>query len=201
MVGMTHNRELMAAARQSLAGKWNGAAGVFFVYLLLLIVPQMVPIIGGFAALILAGPFVVGMMRYVLNVSRGESAQIGDLFSGFNRFGQAFCTYLLVTIYVFLWTLLLIIPGILASLSYAMVWFILQDHPELSANEAIGRSKKIMYGNRWKFFCQSCRFIGWMLLVPFTLGIGYFWLCPYMAVSMAKFYEDIRDRADELKVV
>ena len=68
----------------------------------------------------------------------------------------------------------------------------LTEHPGIGVNEAIGRSKAMMRGNRWKLFCLSCRFIGWTLLSLLTCGIGWFFLMPYMQVSFAHFYEDIR---------
>jgi len=194
MDGLKPNRELMAAARQALTGRWNGGALAFLVY-------TLVVQFAGIIMLVIAGPIQLGLTRYFLNVCRGDKAEIEDLFSGFNQFGRAFCAALLSGLYVFLWSLLLIVPGILASLSYSMVYYILLDHPELSAGEAIDRSKQMMRGNRWKLVCLHCRFIGWGFLCLLTLFIGNFWLSSYTMVSVAKFYEDIRDRADELKVV
>jgi uncharacterized membrane protein len=87
--------------------------------------------------------------------------------------------------------LLLIIPGIMAGLSYSQTFYILSEDPSIGAMDAIRKSKEMMYGNRWKLFCLGLRFIGWLLLCILTLGIGFIWLAPYMAVSMAKFYDDL----------
>ena len=78
------------------------------------------------------------------------------------------------------------------SLSYSQVNYLLADNPAMGAMEAIGRSRKIMARNRWKLFCLGCRFWGWGLLCVPTLGIGLLWLTPYMYVSIAKFYDDLR---------
>ena len=78
------------------------------------------------------------------------------------------------------------------SLSYSQVFYLLADNPAMGAMEAIGRSRKIMAGNRWKLFCLGCRFIGWGILCLLTLGIGLLWLSPYMYVSFVKFYDDLR---------
>ena len=78
------------------------------------------------------------------------------------------------------------------SLSYSQAYYLLADNPDMGAMEATGRSKKIMAGNRWKLFCLGCRFIGWGLLCVPTLFIGLLWLSPYMWVSFAKFYDDLR---------
>ena len=76
--------------------------------------------------------------------------------------------------------------------SYSLVFYLLADNPGMGAMDAIRRSKWMMAGNRWKLFWLGCRFIGWGLLCVLTLFIGSLWLSPYMAVSYAKFYDDLR---------
>ncbi len=89
--------------------------------------------------------------------------------------------------------LLLIIPGIIATFRYAMAFFIIADDEDCGPLEAITRSKEMMKGNKWKFFCLNWRFFGWSLLaVFFTFGIGFLWIVPYMQTSFAKFYEDVK---------
>jgi len=95
-------------------------------------------------------------------------------------------------LFVFLWSLLLIIPGIIASLAYSMTFFILADEPELGASDALAKSKRMMRGYKWKYFCLNLRFIGWAILCVISLGIGFLWLIPYMQISYAKFYEDVK---------
>ena len=84
-----------------------------------------------------------------------------------------------------------IIPGIIAAYSYAMTGYILAEHPELTAGEAIDRSKQMMYGNRWRLFCLQFSFIGWDILSSLSLGIGTLWLRPYKQAATAAFYRDI----------
>jgi uncharacterized membrane protein len=98
----------------------------------------------------------------------------------------------LMGVFVFLWSLLLIIPGIIKMFSYAMTPYILEEHPELSANEAIDRSRAMMKGHKFDLFWLGLSFIGWMILAFFTFGIGYLWLVPYMETSIAGFYEDVK---------
>ena len=98
---------------------------------------------------------------------------------------------LLVTLYTVLWMLLFIIPGIVAAFRYSMTFYILAENPELSASEAINRSKELMDGNKWRFFCLGASFIGWIILTLFTLGIGNLFLNPYMQAAHAAFYRDI----------
>lgn len=87
-----------------------------------------------------------------------------------------------------------LLPVIRAALSYSQTFFILSDHPETTAREAIRQSKQIMVGYKWKLFCLGCRFIGWGLLAILTCGIGVLWLNPYIATANARFYDDIRIR-------
>jgi uncharacterized membrane protein len=87
---------------------------------------------------------------------------------------------------------LAIIPAILAQLRYSMTYFVIADDPAVGSLDAIGRSKQMMDGNKWKFFCLQCRFIGWGLLCIPTLGIGFLWLAPYYWTSIARFYDDLR---------
>lgn len=94
-------------------------------------------------------------------------------------------------LYTFLWSLLFIIPGIIAAYSYAMTGYILAEDPELTAGEAISRSKEMMSGNRFRLFCLQFSFIGWEILSALTLGIGNLWLRPYKQAAVAAFYREI----------
>ena len=101
-------------------------------------------------------------------------------------------TILLMYVYKSLWALLFIIPGIIKGYAYAMTPFILNDNPDLRANEAIELSMAMMNGHKWDLFCLKLSFIGWVLLCIFTFGIGYLWLIPYRYTSYAVFYEDVK---------
>ena len=87
--------------------------------------------------------------------------------------------------------LLFIIPGIIASYSYAMTPYILAEHPELKAREAMQKSKEMMDGHRWRFFCLQMSFFGWALLSILTLCIGLLWLVPYEYAAYAAFYREV----------
>lgn len=133
----------------------------------------------------------VGYSRFTLQLADGGDTGFENLFQYFPYWKNAVCTRLLKGLYVFLWTLLLIVPGIIASYSYAMTGYILAEHPEMTAGEAIAASKEMMSGNRWRLFCLHISFIGWALLCALTLGIGSLWLNPYKNVAEAAFYREI----------
>ena len=190
-ISKTQNKELMAQARESLRGLWGLAIGTIVVYYLICIAVGYVPFAGNLISLIISGPMSVGMVIFSLSISRKQNPQFSQIFEGFKKFGVALGAYLLQVIFILLWSLLLIIPGIIAALSYAMTFYIIAENDSIGPLEAIRKSKEIMQGNRWKLFCLGCRFIGWSLLCVLTLGIGLLWLAPYIIVSYAKFYDDL----------
>ena len=133
----------------------------------------------------------LGLKKYFLKQYDGKEHSIGDLFSYFGNWGNAFCLRLLTTLYLVLWTLLFIIPGIIKALSYAMAPYIMAEHPDWSANECITRSRELMKGHKFDYFCLGLSFIGWALLCVFTLGIGNFFLNPYRQAADAAFYRNL----------
>lgn len=89
------------------------------------------------------------------------------------------------------WSLLFVIPGIVAAYRYSMATYIMAENPGMQATEAIERSKALMDGRKGDLFCLDLSFIGWALLATLTAGIGYLWLTPYMTVSRAAFYRSL----------
>lgn len=140
---------------------------------------------------ILGSVISVGYARFNLDLTDGKDARLESLFGYFPQFLTAVCTRLLVSLFTFLWSLLLFIPGIVASYSYSMTSFLLSEHPELTAREAISQSKQLMRGNRWRLFCLDLSFLGWNLLVLFTFGIGMLFLTPYYQAARAAFYRSL----------
>ena len=132
-----------------------------------------------------------GMVIFVLNVARRAASSVGNLFDGFVQFPRIFLLYLAEGLFIFLWSLLFVIPGIIKSYSYSMSNFIMAENPEMSAKEAMEVSMEMMRGNKWRLFCLELSFIGWGILCLFTLGIGYLWLNPYINASLAAFYDDV----------
>lgn len=186
----------MHMALATLKGKWGLAVGTYLLYYLIISAiqtPGQYFPAAGIASLILSGPFALGLAYFTLTFSRGKEAKLSMIFLGFNRFGISLGAYLLMVVFTLLWSLLLIIPGIIAAISYSMTFFILADDGTIGAMAAIDKSKQMMYGYKWKYFCLGLRFIGWGLLSILTLGVGLLWLIPYVHVSLAKFYDDIKD--------
>lgn len=145
----------------------------------------------GLVQFILGGPILLGHCKFLMNQQDGRELRVNDLFSQFHRFGDGFVVRLLVGLYTFLWSLLFVIPGIVAAFRYAMAPYILYEHPEMRASEAIRASKELMKGHKWQLFCLQFSFIGWSILCLFTLGIGSLWLNPYVEAANAAFYREI----------
>ena len=133
-----------------------------------------------------------GYANFNTRLIDNDNPEFNNLFAYFRNWKNLSLTNLLKSLYIFLWTLLFIIPGIVASYSYAMTPYILADNPELSPSEAIEMSKEMMRGNKWRLFCLSFSFIGWDLLCAMlTFNIGNLWLNPYKMAARADFYREI----------
>lgn len=133
----------------------------------------------------------LGYTSYFLKVSRGETPTFKELFSKTNLFVPFFLLSLLMGIFVTLWSLLLIVPGIIAGLSYSQASKIMLDNEKMDAMECLRKSKELMKGHKWEFFKLELSFIGWMLLGLLTCGILYFWLTPYMTVTECNYYNEL----------
>ena len=165
------NSELRAQAREALRGKWPMAAVAALIYSVIAGGLSAIPVIVGL-------PVAYGFTIVMLGVCRGKDIDFGVLFEGFQDYGRIFVTMLLQTVYTVLWSLLLVIPGIIKSYSYAMTSFILKDEPEMKNNAAIEKSMAMMEGNKMKLFMLDLSFIGWAILCIFTFGIGFLFLQP-----------------------
>ncbi len=188
----TTNRDLMRQAREALKGRWGLAIGGSVIYFILAVLISAIPKVGWIGSLIINGPLVLGMSIFFLSLSRKQDAQLSQLFDGFQRLTQALVAYLLMILFILLWTILLVIPGIVAALSYSQTFFILAENPQMAGSDALKKSKAMMKGNRWKLFCLCWRFFGWFLLGILSLGIGFLWIMPYLQTTLARFYDDLK---------
>ena len=150
----------------------------------ILIIAAVVLILWGIATFIISGAAKFGYAIFNLNLVDGKEARFSDLFSQFDRIGSGVIMNLLVGIFTFLWSLLFVIPGIIKSFSYSMTPFILAEHPELSENAAITRSRELMDGNKWRLFCLMFSFIGWELLICAPLLVSTIVLVSKFAIGM-----------------
>lgn len=172
------------------SGGWNEALTGFIIGSATFII--LAALIMAVVYFVLGGVVGVGYARFNLDlVDRQKEPEIGALFGYFTYWKTTAAAKFLQGLYVFLWSLLFVIPGIVAGYSYAMTGYILAEHPELTASEAIEQSKQMMSGNRFRLFCLQFSFIGWDLLCALTVGIGNLWLRPYKQAAEAAFYREV----------
>jgi len=231
--GETPNAELMERARNRLSGKWGITIGTcmafwgisFAIAIAGSLVGSVIPFAGNVAQLLLMPPLELGLAVFFITLVRSQTADIGLLFGGFNRYGASIGVYFFRSLIVGAWSLLAMLPGIIMMIvagatdneelipfavilftpgivvsvivSYMYMWpmYILADTPGIGIFDAIKQSRLMMRGMKWKLFCLNLRFFGWTLLCMLTLFIGFIWLGPYIAASFAAFYEDTRGRA------
>lgn len=195
--------ELKSAAKEQIKGK----IGILFVITLIIgaisglagVVLNLIPG-GGLISLIIVTPaFALSITRVYLNLLIGVTPDVKDAFSGFDDFWAAFKVNFLVGLFTYLWSLLLIIPGIVKAYSYSMALFILAENKGKSALECINESKELTNGHKMDLFVLSLSFIGWFLLVSITFGIAYIWVGPYMQATFANAYATLKP-ADTIEV-
>jgi len=143
-------------------------------------------------SILVSPPLTLGLVTYFIKVSRKQETTIPDIFSGFQHYLASLKLYLYMMFFIVLWSLLLLIPGIIAAFRYALSFYILSDHPEMKTSEIVNLSKEMMHGNKGKFFVLNLSFIGWVLLAILTCGIGLLFVIPYMQTAFAGFYEEVK---------
>ena len=180
-------KDLKRSALNKLKGNFGMAIAVVVVNALIL---GAVGSTG--ASLILTGPMSVGAACFFLHIARSEKADIDDLFKGFKDFTGNLVLGLLYTVFVGLWTLLFIIPGVIKGLGWSLIYYIKNDHPDYDYKKAMETSAKWMYGHKWELFKLGLSFIGWYLLSILTLGILLLWVVPYTTATMTEYYEYIK---------
>lgn len=214
---MKSNQYYKNEALSALRGNWANALVATIIFLALTLFFSSNDAINSYYQRIVINPFIGYSLSFVslfvlLPLAAGYSnsmrvlLETGDNRLTNNSFSLAFGNWLhvvwgmiLSTIYIFLWTLLLIIPGIIKSYSYALTPYILVEHPEMSANEAIEESMRLMDGHKFDLFYLQLSFIGWAILSILSLGLGVFWLIPYQMTAQAAFYRDIKNEAMPLQ--
>ena len=193
MSDFKRSSELKKDALKQLKGNWLTAIMACFIVFFVPVILGIIPF-GGIVTFFISGPLAFGSSLFFINFAKGKNPQFEMLASGFNSFFSNFLLLLIKSIYIFLWSLLLVIPGIVKTYSYYLTYFIKAENPHMSAAEAIDASMKMMQGHKWRLFCLHFSFIGWFILSMITFGLGTIWLVPYMEVSDANFYLDLKEK-------
>lgn len=192
---MKSRKEIKRTARELLA------RNIFSTeWLTMLLAILLVGLVAGvassvFIGVVLMGCFSIGLTRIILSVVRhqDDKADLGKMFSGFTdgHLVDNILLGILQYIFIFLWSLLFFIPGIVKSYSYAMSYYIKLDHPELGANDCITASRRMMKGHKWQLFVLDLSFIGWYIVGMLCFGIGVLWVEAYHQTARAEFYNSL----------
>ena len=196
--------ELKQNARYSLISNFSETLKILLLYLgisfatalgtgLLSLVGEVATLIAYVIAIAISGLLYMGYNSFFLKVARDEEVTYKELFSKTKMFWSCIGISLLIGLFTTLWTFLLIIPGIIASINYSFVYLVKLDNPELKVMEVLNKSKEIMDGHKWDFFVLLISFLFWYIIGFFTFGLLYLWLIPYMQITFANFYDEIKD--------
>ena len=199
---MMRAKDFRAQARAALRGKWGVAVAVGLVANILSggigitntgsvgaegyldfaghdawIMALTIAIASALLSLLIGGAVQMGWARFNTKLIKGQDVRFGDLFSQFHRLWTCICMNLVMGFFIILWSLLFIIPGIIAAYRYAMVPYLMAEFPDLGVMDAMRESKRLMKGNKWRLFCLELSFLGWGLLGSLTI-VGSLWVVP-----------------------
>lgn len=127
--------------------------------------------LSGIYSLLVTGAMDLGLTLFFLAMFRRQIVGIGDVFLGFERYGKALGLFLFQGLFIVLWSLLFIVPGIIAAIRYSQAFFILADDPNKGIRQCMDESKMMMRGNKAKYFCLNLSFIGWAILASIPAGV------------------------------
>lgn len=178
----------------------NYSGTLALIYLILAIIEGAVSGATFGLGILVLGPLTMGTVMVSESVHNKGNVALETLFSGFKMFEKAVVLSILETVYLILWSLL-IIPAFIKPYSYAMSFYIQKDNPEMTANESITESRRMMNGYKWKLFCLDLSYIGWILLCILTLGILSFWVSPKIQQAHYLFYLNISGKNNQEEVV
>jgi uncharacterized membrane protein len=143
---------------------------------------------------ILAGPLLVGLIYYLSSIRKGDKPVYNTLLDGFKEpLTSSIITYILQGIFVFLWSLLFFIPGIIKFYSYSMSLYIVADNPQIAATEAITQSRQMMDGHKMELFMLHFSYILWYLLGAITFGLALIYITPFVKAAELEFYLELKN--------
>ena len=189
--------ELKSQAKEQMTGKIGGLILCFIVMTAVSGVAGVIPFVGTIAAFILTPVITVGWVKICLNVTYGDDPEVGTLFEAFQTdFGRALGTFWLMSLFIMLWSLLFVIPGIIMAYAYSQSFRIMLENPDLSPSECLKASKEMMVGRKLDLFVLHLSFIPWFLLVMITFGLASLYVVPYYNITETNFYHRVKKGGD-----
>ena len=200
---MFNRKEYKSIAKKQLKGrKSTTVISTLIVFLISLLisaspeVPASLSTFIFFLSLAINGILVIAQSRlYLVYFQTREQVQFDEFLKGFSLWIKGALACLWYVMWVFLWSLLFIIPGIVKAISYSQMFFILAENPGLEVNKAMKISKVMTHGHKADLFVMGLSFIGWELLACLTLGILQLWITPYQFMSYTNAYKGMKIEA------
>jgi len=206
---MLDRKELKSVAKEQIQGNigilFICKLIVFFIVVVASSLPTITPFlsvspvlagligfVGSFATIILVPPFMLSFAMIYLKLREGQSPVVGHIFNGYSIMGKSIWLYILMQIFIFLWSLLLLIPGLIKAYAYMLSFYILAENPGMTAREALRESKRITKGYKWSLFVLGLSFLLWALLGIITFGIALIYVIPYYEATFANAYKKIQ---------
>jgi uncharacterized membrane protein len=186
--------ELRARARQQLGGSIFATPWLLaLVACLLVSAATSISGVVFVGPLLLIGPLQVGMASFFLSLARGsQNVDMERLLDGFKKdVGGNLLLGLLYSIFLALWSLLFVIPGIVKAYAYSLCFYLKNDHPDYDWKKSLDESQRLMKGHKMELFLLDLSFLGWIIVGSICCGIGVLWVYPYMATTRANFYEGL----------
>ena len=198
------NNQIMKEAQESLKGKWGISIAACLIAGVITI---MITILGGYLinedwggnllSLFVTPPIGVGLALFFLNIHSGNKLEIKTIFNPFKDVWlNSVLAYFMMIVIIIIGSILFIIPGIIASLMFSQVFYIIAEDNKIDPYNALVKSKKMMDGNKWKLFKIILRILLLAIVCILTLGIGFIWLAPYQNAVYAKFYNLLKESKD-----
>ena len=189
--------ELKASAKIQIKGKIGILFAMFFIMIVIMIgvssASSFVPVLGSIANYLVNAAFALGGAWVFLRIAKGEEVSVGNIFYGFEDLWAAIKAQFFMGLFILLWYLLLIIPGIIKTYAYSMTFYILAENKGMPVLEAITLSKKMRDGQKMDLFRLFLSFIGWFILVLITFGIAGIWVYPYFYATITNFYLSVKE--------
>jgi uncharacterized membrane protein len=186
---------IKAHARKAISGKIFTILAITIIVAIIGGILGLVPVVGWLAVIVLEGPIMFAEAKIFLGiVGKNRTPKIEDITEGLKEenFTRSFVGYLRYVVFVTLWSLLLWIPGIIKSISYSQMFFLMADDKKLDAAAAQKKSMEIMKGHKWEYFVLDLSFILWGLLCVVTLGLATIYVAPYVSAAKAEFYRQLK---------
>lgn len=193
---MISNKQIRANARAVLGG--NIFAGNWLLALVIGLIHtfglKLLDNFAGIGSLLLMSFLTYGYACVFLPIIRAkkEKVEIPAYFGGTEQIGGLVVLSLMTNLFVFLWSLLFIIPGFVKAYAYSMAPYIKYDHPEYGWKRCLDESKAMMKGYKWKLFCLDLSFIGWNIVGMLCFIVGMYWVLPYTKAAQVCFYEELK---------